>query len=80
MAVWLTAFPALQQERSRGPPKPSLADLPEEILEAVISSLDSDVAARAKLMQSCKRLCRISKKRSVWDSTKKAVKGIALRA
>jgi len=70
----------LQQERPRGPRKPNLADLPEEILEAVISSLGSDVAARANLMQSCKRLCRISKKRSVWDSAKKAVKGIALRA
>ena len=56
-----------------------LTDLPNEILEVIFSSLGPDVAARANLMQTCTRLCQIAKRKSVWDSARATIQGIALR-
>lgn len=54
--------------------------LPDEILEMVISSLGEDLPARANLMLACKRIYQASKRRAVWDSGKKRVRMVALRA
>jgi len=57
-----------------------LADLPFEILEVVVSSLGDDLASRANLMQTCKRLYDASTRRSVWKSAENAVMMLMLGA